>query len=324
LRKDAFYTDGSSVLEACADELSSVFPFLAAQPHSQAHGGEQLGTCDLVSRPHRKDHCGDAWRPLPHSQHYPSQAAVRKFEDEHADQPPYIGPNTVMGYDGLVRELHTTTGQPHSQPAEAQHDYRKVPAWDKDRETDNVPDQHPDDIQSCGHRLANYVGDEGGTFYCEVCAAYQRGQQAMAEKAARVAEEMNTVGAMSSGLRDPRVVALDIAKGIRSLAGAVQQGDNPEHGWTSSQSGLLVRVSQPMQPQGTPVWDDRSAGDYLGLSREQSVQPPQDKALREARQTIANGELSADCCAERSSLEDAKQVLATLESLLPRESGGGK
>jgi hypothetical protein len=25
---------------------------------------EEMGTCDLVSKPHRRDHCGEAWRPL--------------------------------------------------------------------------------------------------------------------------------------------------------------------------------------------------------------------------------------------------------------------
>ena len=29
-----------------------------------AQPDEELGTCDLVSRPHRRDHCGKAWSPL--------------------------------------------------------------------------------------------------------------------------------------------------------------------------------------------------------------------------------------------------------------------
>ena len=46
-------------------------------------------------------------------------------------------------------------------------------------------------------------------------------QQAAYERAAQAAEEMNTVSAsQADGLRDPRIVALDIAKEIRSLGSA--------------------------------------------------------------------------------------------------------
>jgi hypothetical protein len=38
--------------------------------------GAEMGTCDLVSRPHRRDHCGEAWRPLA-AQPHPSQAPQR-------------------------------------------------------------------------------------------------------------------------------------------------------------------------------------------------------------------------------------------------------
>jgi hypothetical protein len=33
-------------------------------PAVPAESQAEMGTCDLVSRPHRRDHCGEAWRPL--------------------------------------------------------------------------------------------------------------------------------------------------------------------------------------------------------------------------------------------------------------------
>jgi hypothetical protein len=35
-----------------------------ADGHHEHDHEYEMGTCDLVSKPHRRDHCGDAWRPL--------------------------------------------------------------------------------------------------------------------------------------------------------------------------------------------------------------------------------------------------------------------
>ena len=46
--------------------------------------GDELGTCELVSRPHRRDHCGEAWRPLPAPSAGPvSPTPPRRVAAEH-------------------------------------------------------------------------------------------------------------------------------------------------------------------------------------------------------------------------------------------------
>jgi len=67
----------------------------------------------------------------------------------------------------------------------------------------------------------------------------ERAERAAFEKAAQVAEGMNTVSAMhADGLRDPRIVALDIAKGIRALADSPVSGGAPKCTCGNSADGI--------------------------------------------------------------------------------------
>jgi hypothetical protein len=56
-----------STLGLLIEEVRELRKDLLDTPRGRGKHGyrrDKLGTCDLVSEPHRRDHCGKAWRPL--------------------------------------------------------------------------------------------------------------------------------------------------------------------------------------------------------------------------------------------------------------------
>jgi len=73
---------------ACPDwyknELKLLLAALGSEgPVTPPAPGEELGTCDLVSRPHPRNCCGEAWRALA-APPVTAPASIQKVVDEKA------------------------------------------------------------------------------------------------------------------------------------------------------------------------------------------------------------------------------------------------
>ena len=168
---------------------------------------EQLGTCDLVSRPHRQDHCGEGWRPLAARQanlpsSFPEASDHDTISYAVAPQGKAQPESGEMGQEAGIslEEINAAiTGHDFSAADPQVNFWVNRAIWLRDQHCREI---EQNDVALIAH-LADWICEvdgysrQGLIDRINVCfngllvthPAFQRGQQAMAEKAEQLANK---------------------------------------------------------------------------------------------------------------------------------------